>query len=185
MEVIMDPFTQTGPPSAYTVYIKNITDDLPEKSWTFPGTNQQNVSNFINPIHRYRAGTCAGSYDTQYLVMATFPSGSNQRIGGAAELEPTGIRASSIPSPKNMGVRIAAPSAQGVDFEIQMPQQGDFVLRIFSTIGKEVWQHKGVAAKAGTLPLQWKNANANGLYFGIVKQGTWQASARFAVMGIH
>lgn len=94
IELVMDKFASfdvDGWTATYTVYLKNVTDNDPEISFSFQDTGKQGASslaNFTNVIHRYRAtSNCTGQTKMMYAMLAAWTYGGSERIGAASELE--------------------------------------------------------------------------------------------------
>jgi len=87
IELYLDSYSN---PQTFTSYLKNVTDNTPEMSVTFPARlalNREWLTGFAHIIHHYRAGTCQGTAAFMYAIMAHWPNSAGQRIPPAAELE--------------------------------------------------------------------------------------------------
>jgi hypothetical protein len=75
--------------SSIDMYMKNVSDDLPEQSRrvTTVALARQYITQAVNEVHRYRGGGCVGSTDLMYHLAAMWPTVADQRIGAAVEVE--------------------------------------------------------------------------------------------------
>ncbi|MDO8742496.1 MAG: LamG-like jellyroll fold domain-containing protein, partial [bacterium] len=105
-ELVATNVTSTGPTTNLTIYMKNITDNLPEVTLidtTVPTTQPNGLQwdsilattlkpasgNSINEmfINAFRNGTCGGYKGFSHLLAAAWDTDAGQRIGAACEVE--------------------------------------------------------------------------------------------------
>ena len=78
-----------GNPGPHEVYFTNITRGYVRSAVNLDdgGPGKASLDQIRRIVHKYRAGTCAGSILLMYAIMAHWPTDSGQRIGAAIELE--------------------------------------------------------------------------------------------------
>jgi hypothetical protein len=91
IEMVMEDYDNESAGVQMHFYVKNVTDDTAEEHFQVDqrlAEEEPNKAGFTEIVHRYQAGSCAGTADIMFAMGAHWAAAySGQRIGSAYEVE--------------------------------------------------------------------------------------------------